>query len=743
MNIVSARAAALRILAARRGPAGDARPSLLYALPEFQQEAVTRAGVIMQQRGGVIIADSVGLGKTYVAAGLIERYLPGRCAIAVIVPASLRPAWRRALRPLLDSCRDQIQLITHGQLSRGTDPGHGFGLVVVDEAHAFRNPRTRRYRALRRLAAGAQVALLTATPVNNSLADLYFQIRICAADDAFADLGIGSISALLRAEPIDPAALARLRDALIVRRTRAELRDRSCLSLPGGQLLRFPQTVELIRIEHPPVLGMGAVDRLLTRIRFAAYRNDTTATLIALSLLKRLQSGRHAALRSLDRQLDFHERFLAALREGRLLQTRALPGHDEQLSFSEILLPALPPDIDPAALSRAVRSDLHDLRELRDAVAARSDPKLPALIELLTARPPPAHTLVFTEFRDTARELWRTLRSRFQVGLVTGMEAHLGEHRCSRADVIRRFAPHANHAAEPAAAEAVFVLIATDVLAEGLNLQDADAVVSYDLPWNPVRLIQRAGRVDRLGSHYDRVLVYNFMPDHEFDRVFGLLRRLRGKLRKLRASVGHDSPVLDPDELAAAFRAEWYHERERLLSIETADAAPEGSIGSTTENPHRILVCWRSGATIRELTIQAGRILDDKRAADDILERALDSSAMIAPPALPAAAAASRAYLPSPGLSSAGDREAVMLARAIQRAIQAYGVLASPDLLALADRVLAGLPRNVYEPAQLAAVRAAASPQELQEVLGRLLPVLDNVGPAAAEWVLVAAIGAD
>jgi hypothetical protein len=167
-----------------------------------------------------------------------------------------------------------------------------------------------------------------------------------------------------------------------------------------------------------------------------------------------------------------------------------------------------------------------------------------ALCELLDGLLNGHLVLLFTEFRETASALWARLRSRGGVARIDGSSAWLGAGRASRLEVVRRFAPRSNGAHPPPMREQVRLLIATDVLAEGLNLQDADTVISYDLPWNPVRLIQRVGRIDRLGSQHDLVGCYNFMPDRHLEDYIALVRRLSTKLEVIRGGLGEEEVVL-------------------------------------------------------------------------------------------------------------------------------------------------------------------------------------------------------
>ena len=134
--------------------------------------------------------------------------------------------------------------------------------------------------------------------------------------------------------------------------------------------------------------------------------------------------------------------------------------------------------------------------------------------------------LLFSEFRETAEYLWHALRNQAPCALIHGSGAWLGSTPAARRAVIERFAPRANGVRPPPRREAVRILIATDVLAEGLNLQDAADAVSYDLPWNPVRVVQRLGRIDRLGSPHPSVRSWYFVPHRDLDRLLGLLHRI-------------------------------------------------------------------------------------------------------------------------------------------------------------------------------------------------------------------------
>jgi superfamily II DNA or RNA helicase len=538
------------------GARGDAAPRT-FALAPFQEAAVARARTVLARWGGVLVADVVGLGKTYVALALIEEELRRGGRVLAVVPASLRSQWRGPLRRLDGRCGpERVRLVSHAQLSRGSFGGPtagGLTLVVVDEAHRFRNPRTRRYAALAGLCSGARVLLVTATPINNGPGDLHSLLRLFAPDDAFLGLGVPSLQEVFaHVDPgTTPPGLQRVVREVVVRRTRAIL---TTVPYPaaGNGALSFPRRAppRVVRFEDPRIPALvGDIDRL----ELAAYQHGYgdagtgggTAALVRLALLKRLESGAAALDGSLRRQLAFCRAFLDAAARGRLLRPGApgtpsyAPDADPlQLVLFDLVAEPWPPDLDADRLRASVERDAARLGGMRRRLAG-PDPKLAALRSLVTELDPDK-VLVFTEFRDTAHAIWQALAPHVPLARIDGGGAWLGVQPSGRGAVIHRFAPRANGAPAPPARERPRVLVATDVVAEGMNLQDARHVVCYDLPWNPVRIMQRIGRVDRLGSPHDEVVPHLFLPAHGLEAILGLTRRLRAKLGTIATTMDDD-----------------------------------------------------------------------------------------------------------------------------------------------------------------------------------------------------------
>ncbi|NIR46745.1 MAG: DEAD/DEAH box helicase family protein, partial [Gemmatimonadetes bacterium] len=610
------------------GPDGydaDAEASGL-SLAVHQARAFERASDILERYGGVIIADAVGLGKTYIGLRLIERVIVAGGHAVVIVPAALRDAWERELGYLgaatakrhRASSNDsvvadsdnldlwiaeggRVTLLSVESLGRrnfDTATHRGADLVLVDEAHNFRNPATRRYRELSDLVRHSKVALLTATPINNTLFDLQHLIDLFAAPGAFRHLGIGDYREVFRRAADGIGDIRPIVAACVLRRTRRFLRQRYgdvTIEDPNrhGRLsLRFPKRLPPVAVEYDLAGTYGdlleGLEEWLEALAFPAVDPEPDddpdspaapaappGALIKIILLKRLESSLEAFRATVVQQAAWCSTALRALDAGRVLTRpdyRASfrgPADDpgSQLAFFELMLPA--PAVGPEGLAEfraGLESDLALLSRIHATLVAlgpEGDRKLGRLLQLIDGPLAGRKVLIFTEFKDTARYLHRQLSGRPFLAQIDSERARLGVERAGRAEVIERFAPRSNKVPEPPTRERVDILIATDVLSEGLNLQDASVVVSYDLPWNPVRLMQRIGRIDRLGAVHDVVELHHFVPAGHLDRLLGLMSRLQGKVQAIDAAIGLDAPVL-----AARGEPELTARRMRLLTAE-------------------------------------------------------------------------------------------------------------------------------------------------------------------------------
>jgi len=472
-------------------------------LAAHQTDAVARVLDLLHTRRGAILADDVGLGKSFVAAEAMRRF--GR--VDLIVPAALVAQWCETLHAF----DVRANVLTHDGLVR--DPFFAEAhdrVVVVDEAHAFRNPRTQRYAALARRTAGARVLLVTATPVCNGLGDLEALVRLVARDDLLRDLGIPSIDVAFSMR--DRESIAAIVAVLVIRR------DRSVLpaALQFGELER--------RVVRHPVLRATGIDELQFPL---TCKLATESAILRRFLWRRLESSEAALIESLRRQRRFYDRALAAIAAGRTLPKRdyraAFAHEEDRGAFQEILfwdLFAPPGQGDPHAIGEEIARIDALLRCARDAPCTKRN----LLLELLDGEP----TLIFTGSAATARDLHEAIKGS---GLVTSRER-------SRDDVLSAFRRRR-----------IDVVVSTDMAAEGLNLQRAATVIHYDIPWNPVKLDQRNGRAHRIGQERDVVRAIYFLPETRGTKIVETIarkNRVRRGMWKAEPLPPHSTPTLRP-----------------------------------------------------------------------------------------------------------------------------------------------------------------------------------------------------
>lgn len=624
----------MKTLAARYGV--DRPPSLeqaLFNLKWFQEDAVFRLIRLLDGRArGALLADAVGLGKTYMALGVIHHYLynepvkrprgKGR-PVLLVIPRSLEEMWRTALA---DNNLDwACEVLTVQSFRSDFDPAPYWGadLIVIDEAHRLRGGGVWFRKAVDLVAGDGRtdrrVLLLTATPVNTGIEDLINEIRVLAKNQRSVWApDVADFERHLKRVEAGEADPFPVLDRAIVRRSRSDiLRAQAeahaagvaieAVSLPDrrpvhvdhtyggadGLFELFARTLRALELAPYDLERYRLVDpEVVPALRLVdaegrafdpddaglQIRPGTLAALAAVGLLVRFQSSIAAiriSLRRLDAVLRRYSEALAA-DPPRLLDLRADP-HVRQLLVDEAhedldaeedaelsrldeawarALDAAPllPDADRYDLAAVRASIARDRQRLVDLTAAlpgaAEDGKLAALIAALR-RPPPGRTglpglagrkaIVFTQFRDTALYLEERLRDAgFNVARIDGSVAS-----ATRSAITAWFDPD-RYAAALAAGQGVDpdILVSTDVLAEGHNLQRADCAVNYDLHFNPQVAVQRAGRIDRLGSPHPLVWLVSFLPPEALERHIGLLARLDDRFRRIHGLGLGDEPVM-------------------------------------------------------------------------------------------------------------------------------------------------------------------------------------------------------
>ena len=615
-------------------------------LTRFQTEGVARAKRILEQYNGVIVADSVGLGKSFIAADIFTEVIEQRRQRALLIaPAQLRDGMWGQFKATYQS---GVEVISYEQLAADRQLGEGDGaaisseiddysLIVIDEAQAFRNPDTKRARALRRLLQGdppKKCLMLSATPVNNSLWDLYDLLNYFLEHDAvFADRGIPSLkrrfeqAASMDPFTLKPDVLFDVLDQTTVRRTRQFVKTyfpNDHFEMKDGTrvTIRFPEpTVRALNYDLEEVLPgffeefARALDperdgETLTLARYqqsrylggeAGAREAALLGLIRSGLLKRFESSSRAFVETLDRMIHMNEDFIRSVESGVIPSTellQQLQETDSDEAWDELLTEGGDPipteGTDVEGLIRDVKRDNRIMNGLRDAavrVSPAEDPKLELLVEELARIADEARregtteqdvrnrrkVIVFSYFADTVDWIAKHLRGRLEadprlhdyrdrIAVVAGSESQDG---MSRADAVFGFAPETSDAPPGRADDRFDILVTTDVLAEGMNLQQAGRILNYDLPWNPMRLVQRHGRVDRIGSPHPEVELMCIFPDRQLDELLALEQRIRRKLAHAAASIGLAQEVIPGTEVTQHVFAD---ERDQIERLRRGDA---------------------------------------------------------------------------------------------------------------------------------------------------------------------------
>ena len=629
------------------------------ALYRFQKDGAVSAINRLLEHNGCILADSVGLGKTWTALAVVKFFEMRNERVLVLCPKKLKENWVRYTswagydnNPLVGD-RFGYTVLAHTDLSRYHGKSDAidlakfnwgaFDLIVIDESHNFRNEgrdrkdeegrivrRSRYNRLMEEVLKGGvhtKVLMLSATPVNTGLRDLRNQIYLLTEkrQDAFREsLGIGSVLSLFavaqkvfqkwenecaatgkrdKAQLLESlgADFLALLDAVSIARSRDHVRR--FYPEVETQIGGFPERAKPVNL-HPPTdsegeLSYDALHGRISDFRLAVYMpsqyvRDTSALdaererlhfdqrdrerwligMMRVNLLKRLESSVHSFTLTMERivaKMDaLDKRIDAWIEKPGNQQINLLASdngedqgdeEDEEFTLGKGRRYRLA-DLDLQAWKEDLQVDQRTfraiLRQVSGVTVAR-DAKLAELKRVLARKVaeapvdkdgrPNRKALVFTTFSDTADYLYDNIArwARSELGVHVGLVTGSGNNRAtvgsqSFAGILARFAPVAQLSPRPT--EEIYILIATDCLSEGQNLQDCDMVVNYDVHWNPVRLMQRFGRIDRIGSRNRRVAMASFWPTQDLDRYLDLKNRVEARMALVdAAATGTDDPL--------------------------------------------------------------------------------------------------------------------------------------------------------------------------------------------------------
>jgi hypothetical protein len=580
-------------------------------LADFQRDGVKQAARILDKYGGVFIADVAGFGKTFIGGALLQHLnqLHGWRPL-IICPASLT---ENMWEPFCEKYNINARVLSMGMLRfdgvqlEGNELFENRDLVLIDESHNFRHPNTQRYQVLQPFLLGRPVILVTATPLNTSVWDIYHQMKLFHPVDRTAlPIEPPDLRAYIKGVEEGRRRLPDLLRHVLIRRPRKFVEKYYPNSTINGKPLRFPKRkleAEFYSIENSYPGVYDAVYDLLKQFQFAKYglwhyvlpakqyispyselqqAGQNLRGLMRILLFKRFESSVEAFRLTLERLRRTHVNFLTALDAGYIPAGEEAEellfetGWDEESDVSDFLEQIAKAskryhsnDFDVARLWTAVENDCNCLKQMYDLVKGikpESDDKLKTLSRLLRRKPLNTEkVLIFSQYAETVDYLYRNLK-----GVVLPQELErVYSQSDNLASAIKRFAPKANPYLTGRSEPSIRVLIGTDVLSEGHNLQDCSIVINYDLHWNPIRLIQRVGRVDRVTTEAEDILTYNFFPERELERQLGLREKLQHRIQEIHDFIGEDAPILEQTErLNKQAMYAIYEGREDILDIE-------------------------------------------------------------------------------------------------------------------------------------------------------------------------------
>lgn len=623
--------------------------SLLY---NFQKDAVIGAIEKIETYGGCIIADSVGLGKTFEGLAVMKYYQLRNDRILVLAPKKLRENWTvyqmNDKRNILAQDRLNYDVLNHTDLSRSKGKSGdidleminwgNYDLVVIDESHNFRNNPTKRgmtrYKRLMndviKSNIRTKVLMLSATPVNNKMNDLKNQIAFITEgnDEAFRSYGIDSISQVMKdsqrrftqwfrdGDPDDlnvnalmeslDGSYFRILDMLTIARSRKHIEKYYDTTNIG----KFPTRLKPDTV-YPEIDTLGKFKNIgqvydeISTLTLASYtplgyvRSDkrdyyeakydmTTSSgsvfkqvdreqsliyLMRVNLLKRLESSIHSFKLTTEKLIGLVNSNLKQLKEhqnGEVNYDLNITDIDlDDTELDDLLIggktKVLIQDIDTIRWRQDLEHDKHILTQLLGSIKlidVERDAKLKELKDRLSKKidEQPYNkgnkkAIIFTAFADTANYMydelsdWLRTEKGLHAALVTGSgtnRTNMPQCRSDLSSILTNFSPRSKNRKDifPNEKNEIDILFCTDCISEGQNLQDCDYLVNYDIHWNPVRIIQRFGRIDRIGSINENIQLVNFFPSMELDQFIDLVARVQGKMVMLDVSATGEDNVI-------------------------------------------------------------------------------------------------------------------------------------------------------------------------------------------------------
>jgi len=560
----------------------------------YQEQAVLNAKKILEEYGGVFVSDVVGLGKTYISAMLVQQ-LEGR-TLVISPPVLLAKDNPGSWPNVFSDFRAHADFESVGKLDhlirRGTEK---YSNIIIDEAHRFRTETNVTYEKLAQICRGKRVILVTATPYNNSPKDILSQIKLFQKAKRSTIPNLPNLEAFFSALEKKLKNLDRQKDYreymkvvrenakeirdkvlkyLMVRRTRSEIVKYFERDLKE-QNLKFPEVADPEPIyyqlsDDEDRIFTRTIELIVQKFKYARYtpmlyyKGELTqpeelsqrnmGRFMKILLVKRLESSFYAFRNTIQRFISSYQHFLDEFERGNVYVSKKhtnkifefLENDDEeaiQRLIDEDKAQRYPAEEFREEFRAHLEHDLSILSEIQKLwQGVKRDPKLLSFKDKLSSKAilKKQKLIIFTESKETADYLARNLESFYpnQVLAFSG-----GSSAADREKVIENFDARARFPKDD-----YRILVTTEVLSEGVNLHRSNVVINYDIPWNPTRLMQRVGRINRVDTDFDKIYSFNFFPTKQSNDQIKLKEAAEAKIHAFISLLGTDAQLLTEGE---------------------------------------------------------------------------------------------------------------------------------------------------------------------------------------------------
>ena len=593
---------------------------------EYQENAVWKIKKIVDEYNGVFISDVVGLGKTYIAA-MYAQLLPGKKLF--ITPPPVMDNWKDALR---DFGVKKYDIQSCGLLKKISDKinksGNDYDYIFIDEAHRFRNETTSEYAYLKSICLNKKVILITATPLNNSFydfkslislfqkptnsdipgiknLDIYFSEKKSRLDKLVAKLPNGKEDLLYLKEvkKISKEIRDNILKYIMIRRTRTDIKnyfDKDIkeqhlvfpdVSSPKSIIYEFDKKTDQLFTETIQMIRDLSYSRYSPKLYLKKQITDFVKTqqknlvgFMKTRLVKRLESSKYAFIQTLRRSIESYQKYINMYNKGFVyiskdvnvfdyIDTDNTDDLDNLLDNSEKNVEKYRSEEFQSNFIDDLYSDLKLLQKVyTEWCKIKVDPKKDEFMNQLRQDKLLKNNklIIFTESAETGEDLFNDLNKIYQGQVIF--------YSAAKSNSIKEIIKENFDPNNKIKSEDIRILITTDVLAEGINLHRSNVVINYDLPWNPTRVLQRVGRINRIGTEHSKIYIYNFFPTSQADEQISLKANIISKIQAFHDALGEDAKYLSDTEEVSSFNLRGAQIYENLTNkgiFEDKEESPE------------------------------------------------------------------------------------------------------------------------------------------------------------------------